>query len=239
MKYRVPMTQLVTRYRLQNKRILSVGSGVGLEEYWFWKNGGRLTLVDLDEHKSIEPLLREISQRPVRDDGKCLRFFIGDAQELSSRLFELFDVCYFSSFTPDETRRAEIQRQFLASQSVKTQSWPQSEKPFMDLVIEILQRNLAPSGFFISQSYYGGVDVLGNPHFITLMEEQLSSVGVQLLEVYYLQKAPGVILTIGFKGFRQEGLKLLESIAQNPQITRFHGRSPISNTAEKAFELNE
>jgi hypothetical protein len=131
----------------------------------------------------------------------------------------------------------EIQKQFVATQSIKTYSWPQSEKPLMDVVAEILQRNLAPSGFFISQSYCGGVDVLANPHFVTLMQEQLSSMGIRLLEVYYLQKAPGVSLAIGFRGSREECLKLLDVIAQNPEITRFHGRSAIDNAAKKAFRL--
>jgi len=70
--------QLLKRYDLDHKKVLSVGPGVGIEEYWLYKQGGcALTFVDRDEHRSIEPYLRALP--PAGSNERALTYFVGDA----------------------------------------------------------------------------------------------------------------------------------------------------------------
>jgi len=59
---REPIEQLVRKYQIKDKRILSIAPAVGFEEYWFWKNGNSLTFVDLDDSKVIEHYLKILPQ---------------------------------------------------------------------------------------------------------------------------------------------------------------------------------
>lgn len=44
-----PMQRIVERYGLQGKSVFSVGAGAAFEEYWLWRNGCALNLLDISE----------------------------------------------------------------------------------------------------------------------------------------------------------------------------------------------
>ena len=233
-----PMNQLIKKYDLSNKKVFSLGPNFGHEEYWFYKNGCNLTFVDIDENKVIEKYLKTSS--PSTDENS-LSYFIGDASEYNRNYSECkYDVFYVSSFTPDELRRGKIQTResTLFTRAINSLSYRLLRKrllktwrtvePFMDLVLEMAQKNLKDRGLFIYQSYACGVDLHVNPHYIKLVKTQLHAFGVILLKVYCLKAVPTVSLTIGFKGNEVDVPKYLKEIENNKEITTFHGRHPDS-----------
>jgi hypothetical protein len=242
-----PMRELIARLGISGA-VLSVGAATAHEEYWFCDAGCRLTLGDIDEHEVLQPYLESI----VAEERSCsdpLVYLIGDAAELAhTALPGGFDACYFSSFTPDEARREEIQRSFdsrprqilnsVAARLpaalrtlIQPPTWPNNELPFGPMVMGVVEKQLKQGGWFISQSYFGGVDVTRNRHYIDLMRRQLRQVGVELLEVHYFVPATyPVSLTIGVRAETSAAVGYARLLRGRPQLSNFHGRSDIART---------
>jgi hypothetical protein len=260
-KVRDAVNQLIARYNIRDKQVLSIGPGMGYEEYWFYESKCQLRLVDFDETKTIEPYLNTLKPS---DNSHCMKYFIGDAKDYYLQYKEKFDICYFSSFTPDERRRGGIRNKYLSKpplfhrvikylsrllylgylvnktpylKKVCRYSWPQNANPFHDLVISITQDFLENGGLFIYQSYCDGVDIQSNPHFIKLARKQLRTIGVELLEVYNFTQGPANCLMVGVKASEKEAKVFADKISANPALTKFHGRSSLISTIEKAYDI--
>jgi len=209
-----------------------MGARHGQEEYWFYKEGCSVTLLDLDgDSPSVEPFLKTLPTPVPGDD--VLIYHVGDLAELlASHPEQSYDMCYFSSFTPDELRRESTQETFKKCRNEEERqnyvTWPREEEPFMDLVMRGAHL-LSPGGLFIYQSYKGGVDVAWNRHFISLIRNQWNRSGLELLELYYFKKSPAVILSVGFKGPEVDAADYLERMKSNPPMTTFHGRYPLQD----------
>lgn len=230
---KAPMNQLIERYGIENKTIFSVGSGRAHEEFWLWKNGNKLTLIDLCENIDSIDVKNFLETLPNSSSNGALNYYVGSYDTFlnETKVTDLYDVCYISGFAPDEHRREEIQIEYKAR---KTQSenekfpwvtWPAGEKPFSKMIIDS-HKALRNGGLFISQSYKGGVDIVQNPHFLQLMKAQLKEVGIQLLEVHYFRLSPAIILVVGIKGSEQEANEYKEWLRDRPSIKTFHGRYP-------------
>lgn len=237
-KVKKAMIQLIDKYNIKNKSVLSVGPGLGYEEYWFNENNCQLTFIDIDETKSIEPYLKTVP------DGEGLTYILEDAREAIEILGKKYDICYFSGFTPDEIYRRDIQNEYYKSLQKMNfilliiryillklhllgRSWPKYRDPFSSLVINISRNALKNGGLFILQSYYAGIDIKVNPHFVKLVKKQLSRAGISLLNIYYFKESSDVSLTVGYKGTKDQSNDYLNSIRNNPELTKFHGRSEI------------
>lgn len=210
------MNQLINKFDLKNKDILAVAPGIGIEEYWFYRSGSHLTFVDIDLQGTLEPFLKQIS---LTSPSSGLIYYIGDAGEYLTISDSTFDVLYISSLTNDEKRRGEIIKKY--------RYWPSDQYPYNSLVQDLADKKIKKGGLFIYQSYYGCVDV-SNPLYLKLLKEQLANIGIILLKVYAFKSSPGVSLTIGIKGNQIAALNYLEKIKNNPEITKFHGRSKFS-----------
>lgn len=224
-----PMSQLIRRYNLQNKSVLSVGSASGYQEYCFYENGCSLTLCDIDEHHEIEPYLNTLKSR---DDG--LTFALGDARYLDSS--KKFDIVFFSGFTPNELRNiysTDIRRKMhnrypFIRRFIDKPIW--YKKPLMELVIEIVDNTLSPNGgLFIFQSYTSDTNA-SHPEFVAAVKNQLKSLGVMLLDVYYYENHPHVHLLVGI---RSTNVPRFEH-----EITAFHGRGIQAGSVKKSFSYN-
>lgn len=237
------MNQLISRFKINNKKVLSVGSSYGHEEYWFYKAGYQLTLVDIDESNQIRPYLDSFNKQESTDRKK-LTYYLGDALDFFDSTHEKFDICYFSGFTPDELRRRDLQyknpplpvvlwRAVLKRIGYSPKSWDEKWEPYCELVISLVSKMLNDEGLFISQSYAYGVDIVNNPHFIPLIKKQLKTIGIELLECYYYSERPSVSLVIGFKGSEEEAKKYMSTLSS--KIVQFHGRSQIKSDIKRGF----
>lgn len=256
------ITDLIERYEIRNKTVLSIGGGTASEEYWFWKNGdNRLVVVDIDEHGRISP---ELARMDPREDG--LAYYVGDATQLfagsgeagtdakengiwSLKRFWPFrrkrsspsieaDVVYISSLTPDEFRReailrdrSEEMRQKKIATGYYDWEWAPWQDPFHDLIMTACD-GLRPGGLLIVQSYYGGVDTTSHFHFLSAVERQLGSKGIEFLEGFRLEETPAVNLFVGQK----RGGK-------RPQMTspirHFHGRAEKQERVVRTWPRNQ
>src|SRR6185437_877334 len=97
------MNELIDRYDIRGKSVLSVGAGTAREERQFALAGNDLLLIDIDEQRSLQPTLQEMPE------GVGLEYWIGDATEFEQGV-GAHDVVYFSGFTPDEIRRDSIKK---------------------------------------------------------------------------------------------------------------------------------
>lgn len=208
------MHQLVHRYGLAGASVLSLGGGTCDEERFLLKHGAQLTVIDLDEHRSLEPILAQAEPGPTR-------YLIGDA-DTAGELGE-FDVLYASGFTPDELRREAISHRTDGPEHVRmvaahgSYEWRWWEDPFHPMVMR-LAAQVRPGGMVIIQSYYGGLDVLAHRYYLWACDRQLAEAGLQMRELYRFRTTPGVCLYVATRGERELPLR--------PQLTIFHGRAP-------------
>lgn len=208
-----PMVQLIERYRLQNKTVLSVGAAFGHQEYCFHEYGCSLTLCDIDEGHTIEPYLKTLKEGD-------LTFALGDARDLDAGKF---DVVFFSGFTPNEleNRHKSKIRRFIGRQA-----W--HDRPFIDVVIGIVDRSLAKGGFLIYQSYGSHVDAR-RPEYIQAVKKQLQSLDIKLVDVYYYESHPHVHLIVGLRA---------DNVPEfSHEITAFHGRGQQTGKAIRSSYL--
>lgn len=183
------MSDLLERYAICDRRVLSVGPGDGQQEYWFSERN-KLLLVDIDENGSIERRLRELPRPASADDG--ITYAIGDARRIGDYIDRPFDVLLNFSFTPDEFHRTDTQ-----ANTPRVFAWPVGAPPFSDVVIEIA-RHLPPGGLFISLSYCGGPDAT-SPPYLPAMVCQLETERLELLDAYVLPGYPGVHMVVAQK----------------------------------------
>jgi hypothetical protein len=201
------MQELVARYELTGKSVLSVGAGAGYEEKQFAIAGNDLLLIDIDEGGSLLLTLKGLPEKPG------LSYWIGDAAE-----FELgvgsHDVVYFSSFTPDELRRASIVR----DNADQGRPWAVSDDPFHPVVMAYMSA-LKENGLFILQSYNGGLDTAYNLDYIAACRRQLAEHNLHLVEVHRFKQTHGVMLYTAVKGKPRPAPAL--------KISQFHGRAAM------------
>src|SRR5690242_6176429 len=79
------IAQLASRYGIKGKSVLSLGGGTATEEFYLWHHGNRLTIVDIDEHGTIEPVLKELPPG-------TLCYIVEDADKV--KFSEKFDVLF-------------------------------------------------------------------------------------------------------------------------------------------------
>ena len=239
------MPPLIERFELRGRDVLSLGPGLAYEEFWMHQAGCKLTLVDIDEYGTIAPLLAGLPQ--VVGDARDLRYVVGDARVFVTSPEAAGVSClYVSSFTPDELRRAEIQRRHITSLKARTArvvnriarratgkewfaqtSWPPDAAPLCDIVSQSLAC-LAPAGIFLLQSYAAGVDIAANPHFVHCLQKQLRAHGIELVEfMHYSPEYSGVWLCAGIKSGPAEALEYAARVRSRAELTRFHGRSQV------------
>lgn len=251
-KCRMPMLELASKYEVREKTILSIGCGGAFEEYWFYRKGCSLTLVDIDELGTIEPFLRSL---PEGTPGDTLIYWLGDAMEFLQIEDDVrFDVCYVSSFTPEEFHRRDIQanrryrfpnaRLFVNKWSMRLLekevfpdfSWPPGSNPHGRYVVAAMKNRIKDGGLLISQSYYGGVDVLANPHFIRDLARQLRRHRMQLLALYHFEPPYSAIsLAVSVRGSTSSARAARRRFQSAPEITAFHGRSVYVSAIRRAF----
>ena len=229
---REPMNQLIKKYNLHSKKVLSIGPGHAFEEYWFWKNGGSLTFISDQEIFSN-------SKINLEKQNNHLAYIIDDAKNFKKYITEKFDVVYFSSFPPNELTNRTIRHKYqlsivrrglnLLSRKTKINflqkqwTWPHNEKPFIDFVMEIMETVLGTGGLVIHQSYASDIDTR-SINYIDRVKEQLDSINIRLLTVYYFIDRPHVKLIIGYKNNLSEAIKFATKIKNNPEINSFHAR---------------
>lgn len=237
-----PITQLIMRYGIQSKKVLSVGPSYGHEEYWFYNKGGcPLTFVDIDEGHTIENYLKEISLTAKDKAENLLTYGIGDVKAFSLGNVPKFDVCYFSSFTPDMLKDREIAvripkslvRKAFSRLSRKTDDsysggpWPENEVPFSELTVKVLLNGLRDDGGLLVYQSYGSYIDARTPGYVPAIRKQLLSVGIFMLDLYYFVGYPTVHLFVGFKGSEPNMKDYLKEIEKKPELTRIHGRAQI------------
>src|SRR5262249_15145029 len=132
------INNLIERYGLHGKSVLSIGAGEGHEEYTLNTAGCRLTLNDVNP--AFEAYLKRLS--PVTPQHpKALVFSNEDAGEFVRRCDPgTFDVLYVSSLHPDEIRREEIQMNFVVQhEGTNIQrgiTWPKGTEPYLQMLMD-------------------------------------------------------------------------------------------------------
>jgi hypothetical protein len=221
--------QLVERFDLAGKTLLSIGAGTAWEEAAFLRRGLREAVL-VDAERALEPTLRRLD-RP----GAPLCYVVGDFLRSPPPREALgpIDVLYFSGFTPDELRRGEVTERHRRAAAPRRwwarrddPDWPAAESPLHDAVLGAIDRYLRDGGLLIVQSYCAGVDVLHNPGYVARWRDVLRRHRVTLLETYYVRAAPGVTLWIGAKPPIPAALV---DLAHRPPLTRFHARAQLED----------
>lgn len=226
----MPISQLVARYCLSGRKILSLGSGRAFEEFWMARAGCVLTLVDLDVDPAARLEDHLQSLLPSASESDELNYVIGDALEYCYGVQAgSFDALYVSSMHPDEIRREMIQQAFILDRTEAARksylTWPKGTKPYSEYVTAGWPL-IADGGLAIMQHYRGGVDVVMQPHYFDDMQDQMSEFGLTLLEAWCFRRSPQHLLVIAVKGGQEEVQRWQTHLANRQSISTFHGRYP-------------
>lgn len=210
----IPMRQLMEKYGIYNKRVLSIAGGPAFEEYHLAQSND-VTIVDLDENGRIEKFLRSL---PRGDD---FTYVIGDAMAYEE---EPYDVVYISSFVPDEMyRRKRASRRLFDPRvpaklcsvlGIQYRAWDRAWDPFHSSMQKFLSLVKKP-GLFIVQSYATGLPGDG-PDFIESLNKFFTHYGFVLNRVYVKHITPNWYLIIASNGDYK--------IMDEPEIMDFNGR---------------
>jgi len=219
--------QLIERYDLRGKKVLSLGAGIAREERWLAELGGNeLTVVDIDEHKGIEPFLQSCEEKGT------LKYIIGDA--LLEKDFPVTDILYMSSLLPDEMRRFQIATSpstfdmFLKRLlRIDRLQWPIWRGPIHPEVMK-LARVVSPGGLLINQSYAYSLDAKHHVRYLDALRLQMRRHSFQLLEVYRFTETVGVMLYVAQ---RSAGAP----ISFGPPLTKFHGRAEVREPIQRIY----
>ncbi len=226
-----PINQLCLRYNLRSKRILSLGSGNAFEEYWMYKNGVNLILNDLGADYSS--LSKYINNLPI---GDGLTYYLEDANETIKKLNSI-DALYVSSFTPDELRRGQIQREVRLNNKknlwrlIEGHTWPEDRHPYHKIIrdsISLVKRD----GLVIFQHYCGGIHPLKFKNYYPLLIKRFKELDLTVIDIYAKRLNNSIILITAIKG---------DSIPKlGPEIRTFHGRCDpiIGKDIIKIFDYN-
>ncbi|MDE2166805.1 MAG: hypothetical protein KGJ66_10780 [Alphaproteobacteria bacterium] len=176
---RVAIEQLIERYDIKNRNILSLGSGFAYEERHLVELGkNRMTAID--NNKDIEPILRKAPT------GEMI-YIIGDARK---KLPGSFDVLYVSSLLPDEVRRHQIasnpswlDRKAKHGFGIDPDQWPIWRGPFHRIIMRHV-RALNRGGLLIVQSYAYSLDPHFHKHYLSALRLQLRLHRMVLLEIH-------------------------------------------------------
>jgi SAM-dependent methyltransferase len=199
------MGELIERYDIRGKSVLSIGAGAGREEQQFALAGNDLLLIDIDEQGSLQLRLQEMPE------SRGLEYWIGDAAEFEQGV-GTHDVVYLSGFTPDEARRSAI----VKNNAEIGRSWDPLADPFHPVVMQYAA-SLRDNGLLLIQSYCGSIEIGWNPDYLAACRRQLGEIGLHLLEIHRFKDAYGVLLYTAVKGKPR--------IAPATKISRFHGRA--------------
>lgn len=250
------MENLINRYGIHNKDILSIGSGTAHEEYWFCVKGdNRLILFDIDESGTIEPKLKTLSTPSLSANtaaNQPIQYYIGDFTKFKKGFSNQFDILYLSSFTPDELRRDTIKTAFgkkvkvdpwkkviydiLHREKQEDLNWPYWCAPFHESVYHSLSF-VKRRGLVILQSYCGGIDVTYNPNYVNKIKKDFTQYGITLLDLFYLEASPAITLTVGFAGNEEEAKAFYHEQVKSVPLESFHGRSAVDNKAKQLYSL--
>jgi hypothetical protein len=199
------MGELIERYDIRGKSVLSIGAGAAREEQQFALAGNDLLLIDIDEQGSLQMRLQEMQE------SRGLEYWIGDATEFEQGV-GTHDVVYLSGFTPDEARRSAI----VKNNAGVGRSWNPLVDPFHPVVMQYAA-SLRDNGLLIIQSYCGSIEIGWNPDYLSACRRQLGEAGLHLLEIHRFRDAYGVLLYTAVKGKSR--------IAPATKISKFHGRA--------------
>jgi hypothetical protein len=214
------INELITAYNLSDVSVLSVGAGTAHEEFHFLQHGMQVSIVDIDETKSIAPALETMETFP----SSPLRYFIGDATINQPVELNKVKLLYFSSFTPDELRRNTIAR----DASLGFDRWFKAP-PLHPTILQYADWYLEEGGILIMQSYCGSINPSSYKHknYLPALENQLKKHGLMLSELYRFNRTKGVMLYVITKDAKP--------LVANKPITYFHGRSELAERAEQIW----
>jgi hypothetical protein len=239
-----PIRQLIERFDLSGRNLMSVGAGGAFEEIAFLQNGVRRAfLFDIDEHNSLTGILPTLGS-PAPTSAPIV-YTLDDFTRVQPDSDHLgpIGLLYFSGFTPDEMHRGAIHRAHIAALRAGGSSrrhgdpdWPADATPLHPIVLTAIDRYLADEGIVIIQSYFDGIDVLANPGYVEAWVRSLAKHHVALLEGYCFRASSAVTLWIGLKitsnGSRGDRGRLNEArhrLEMRPPLTRFHGRAMLED----------
>jgi hypothetical protein len=219
------MTQLIERYNIKNKKVLSLACGNGFEEYHFLQHGNSLVMSDADlPYGTIKPWVEKCSVQ--HDTG--VSFNIEDCREAPNRYSNKakFDVIYISSLHPDEVYRGRIQSNYIKSNLLKSlftfKTFPKMD--FYSEYVTPIFSILKPGGIIIMQHYGFTVPIALNESLIPNCSEHLNQFGLSHLETWAFKNNTGNCLNVFGKMNEDNAKELVTNLNGKPEISMLNGR---------------
>ena len=220
-----PMLEIINRYDIKNKKILSIGSGNAFEEYYFTEFNNFVSLSDADlPYGSITPWIKKCR---VEYNSKLI-YDVEDWEKIPKKYKNkpTFDVIYISSLHPDELYRGRVQYNWVKNNLLKTlvslKTWP--KKNFYSKQMELLLPLLKNNGLLIIQHYGYSVPLVLNIDLVKIWEKQFNPHSVKHIETWCFKKYTGNMLNVFLKANSQYRKEYIKKINERPGLTQINGR---------------
>lgn len=219
------MTQIINRYDIKNKKVLSLACGNGFEEFYFLQAGNSLDMSDADlPYGTITPWVKKCAVQHETD----VLFTIEDCRDTPKRYENkpVFDVVYVSSLHPDEAYRGRIQSKFIRSNLLKAlltfKTFPKVDfySEYLTPIFSILK----PGGIVIMQHYGFTVPIVLNSSLIPDCSDQLKKFGLSHVETWAFKAETGNSLNVYGKMNESQTNEYLKYLDNKPAITVLNGR---------------
>ncbi len=228
------MTQLIERYDIKNKKVLSLACGNGFEEFYFLQHGNTLVMSDADlPYGTIKPWVEKCSVQ--KNTG--VSFYIEDCREVPNRYSNKaeFDIIYISSLHPDELYRGRIQSNFIKENLLKSlftfKTFPKTD--FYSSYVTPIFSLLKPGGIIIMQHYGFTIPIALNESLIPNCSEQLNQYGLSHLETWAFKNNTGNCLNVYGKMSKTIAKELITNLNGQPEISILNGRYTAMLTAKE------
>jgi hypothetical protein len=228
------MTQLIERYNIKNKKVLSLACGNGFEEYHFLQHGNSLVMSDADlPYRTIKPWVEKCSVQ----HNTGVTFNIEDCKEAPNRYLNQpeFDVIYISSLHPDEVYRGRIQSNYISSNLLNYlftfQTFPNVD--FYSEYVTPIFSVLKPGGIIIMQHYGFTVPIALNTSLIPNCSAQLKEFGLSHIETWAFKKDTGNCLNVFGKMNEANANEYVTDLNDQPEISMLNGRYSAKLTANE------
>lgn len=222
-EYNKCINMLIDRYNIKNKIIMSIGPGIGNEEYYFSINN-ELILIDIDEHNSLKKLLNDNYENLKWNIGDNKLVFIID--DINNQLISTnnnnnilinnkVDLIYISSLTIDVVG--------------KNDRYYNDGELFIPIYNNLINDYLVENGLFIQQLY--GSSIIPP---LDIIVKKLEELNVTVLDIYQFKNALSIMLLVTIKTNKENAKNMYNDY--KGIITNFHGRAFMEYNEQERIE---
>jgi len=213
------MQQVIERYGLRRKSVISFGAGRGFDEYWLFAAECRLMLVDRDRDGKMRRQLGIVGtplQEP--DISRDLTYVLSEADG-AGWLSPIYDLCMITG---------------------ELATGNQSSDVFLQPTLSFAAKAVVSGGLLMLNQSATGPSLPGAHNYLNGAAKELASKGFSLIEVLYPKNRPSQHVFVALKGTASDARQYMLTLSKRRAVSEltFDGVS-LAVSSIHALEIRE